>query len=123
MSPGSPINIGGTPKASAISRAAAAFSATKSMSAGDSTATLVTLNLFLTVPMAALVAAPVWATPDLHQIGLLALQGVLGAACMALMTHAFSLADASIVAPVDFLRLPLIALTSMLRNVHYPLFV
>ncbi len=86
----------------------------KSMSSGDSTATLVTLNLFLTVPMAALVAAPVWVTPDMQQISLLALQGVLGAACMALMTHAFSLADASIVAPVDFLRLPLIALLGWL---------
>lgn len=86
----------------------------KSMSSGDSTATLVVLNLFLTVPMAALVAAPVWSTPGLHEMGLLALQGVLGAACMALMTHAFSLADASIVAPVDFLRLPLIALMGWL---------
>lgn len=28
---------------------------------------------------------------------------------MALMTHAFSLAEASVVAPVDFLRLPLVA--------------
>ncbi len=82
----------------------------KSMSSGDSTATLVIWNLFLTVPMAALVALPVWTTPTLHEFGLLALQGVLGAICMALMTHAFSLADASIVAPVDFLRLPLIAL-------------
>ena len=86
----------------------------KSMSSGDSTATLVVLNLFLTVPMAALLAAPVWSTPGLHEMGLLALQGVLGAACMALMTHAFSLADASIVAPVDFLRLPLIALMGWL---------
>ena len=86
----------------------------KSMSSGDSTATLVVWNLFLTVPMAALVAATVWTTPTLPQFGLLALQGVLGAACMALMTHAFSLADASIVAPVDFLRLPLIALIGWL---------
>lgn len=86
----------------------------KSMSSGDGTATLVVLNLFLTVPMAALVAAPVWSTPGLHEMRLLALQGVLGAACMALMTHAFSLADASIVAPVDFLRLPLIALMGYL---------
>ena len=86
----------------------------KSMSGGDDTSTLVVLNLWLTVPMAALVAAPVWAMPDAQEWGLLALQGVLGAACMALMTHAFSLADASIVAPVDFLRLPLIALIGWL---------
>jgi drug/metabolite transporter (DMT)-like permease len=86
----------------------------KSMSSGDSTATLVVWNLFLTVPMAAVLAATVWTTPTGFEFGLLAVQGVLGAVCMALMTHAFSLADASIVAPVDFLRLPLIALMGWL---------
>lgn len=82
----------------------------KSMSSGDRTATLVIWNLFLTVPLALVLALPVWTTPDAGQLGLLALQGVLGAACMALMTQAFGMADASIIAPVDFLRLPLVAL-------------
>lgn len=81
----------------------------KSMSAGDSTATLVLWNLFLTVPMALVVALPFFTMPSAGQMALLAMQGGVGAACMALMTHAFSLADASIVAPVDFLRLPLVA--------------
>lgn len=81
----------------------------KSMSGRDKTITLVIWNLFLTVPLALLLALPVFTWPDAHQLGLLALQGVLGAACMGLMTHAFHLADASIVAPVDFLRLPLVA--------------
>ena len=81
----------------------------KSMSSGDRTATLVVWNLFLTVPLAFVLALPFWVTPSWDQLGLLALQGVLGAGCMALMTHAFSLADASIIAPVDFLRLPLVA--------------
>lgn len=81
----------------------------KSMSSGDGTATLVLWNLFLTVPMAAVLAAPFFVMPSAAEWGLLAVQGVLGAACMALMTHAFSLADAQVVAPVDFLRLPLVA--------------
>lgn len=81
----------------------------KSMSSGDRTATLMLWNLFLTVPMAFVLALPFWVTPSWDQLGLLALQGVLGAGCMALMTHAFSMADASIIAPVDFLRLPLVA--------------
>ncbi|PZU89992.1 MAG: EamA/RhaT family transporter [Shinella sp.] len=81
----------------------------KSMSSGDRTDTLVCLNLLLTVPMAAVLAALVWTTPTWHQFGLLALQGVLGAICMSAMTHAFSLADASVVAPVDFARLPMVA--------------
>jgi drug/metabolite transporter (DMT)-like permease len=50
-----------------------------------------------------------WTTPTLWEGGLLVVQGVLGAANMSLMTHAFSLAPATIVAPVDFLRLPLVA--------------
>ncbi|WP_113337945.1 DMT family transporter [Rhizobium cremeum] len=81
----------------------------KSMSSGDRTDTLVCLNLLLTVPMAAVLAAMFWTTPTWHQFGLLTLQGVLGAICMSAMTHAFSLADASVVAPVDFARLPMVA--------------
>lgn len=86
----------------------------KSMSGGDGTATLVVLNLLLTVPIALVLALPFWGPVAPWQLGLLAVQGVIGAACMALMTHAFSLADASIVAPVDFLRLPFIALFGFL---------
>ncbi|MDH2327185.1 DMT family transporter [Cereibacter sp. SYSU M97828] len=86
----------------------------KSMSSGDRTDTLVVLNLLLSAPIALLIALPVWDMPDRAQFALLALQGVLGAANMALMTHAMSLADASVVAPVDFLRLPLVALVAWL---------
>nr|CAD6419389.1 EamA/RhaT family transporter [Rhizobium sp. Q54] len=82
----------------------------KSMSKGDATGTLVVWNLLLTVPIALILAAPFWTMPGSKELGLLALQGVVGAACMGLMTHAFSLAPATIVAPVDFLRLPLVAL-------------
>ena len=52
--------------------------------------------------------------PTLWQGALLMVQGVLGAANMALTTHAFSLAPATIVAPVDFLRLPLVAAAAYL---------
>ena len=82
----------------------------KSMSKGDRTSTLVIWNLLLTVPIALAFALPFWTMPGSREMGLLALQGVVGAACMGLMTHAFSLAPATIVAPVDFLRLPLVAL-------------
>jgi drug/metabolite transporter (DMT)-like permease len=81
----------------------------KSMSSGDRTDTLVVWNLLLTAPMALVPALLFWTEPSAAAVGLLAVQGVLGAACMALMTHAFSLADAKVVAPVDFLRLPLVA--------------
>lgn len=81
----------------------------KSMSKCDATSTLVVWNLLLTVPIALLLAIPFFAIPGPREMGLLALQGVVGTACMGLMTHAFSLAPATVVAPVDFLRLPLVA--------------
>lgn len=82
----------------------------KSMSRGDATSTLVVWNLLLTVPISLVMAVPFFIMPGNRELALLALQGVVGTSCMGLMTHAMSLAPASVVAPVDFLRLPLVAL-------------
>nr|CAD6616961.1 EamA/RhaT family transporter [Rhizobium sp. Khangiran2] len=81
----------------------------KSMSRGDATSTLVVWNLLLTVPIALLLAVPFFDMPGNRELALLAIQGIVGTSCMGLMMHAMSLAPASIVAPVDFLRLPLVA--------------
>jgi drug/metabolite transporter (DMT)-like permease len=81
----------------------------KPMAAKDRTETLVAWNLILTVPIAAVPAIWFWTPPTLAAWGLLALQGALGALNMALVTRAFSLAEASLLAPIDFLRLPIVA--------------
>ncbi|NJO34763.1 MAG: DMT family transporter [Rhodospirillales bacterium] len=81
----------------------------KPMAAKDRTETLVAWNLILTVPIAALPAIWFWTPPTVQEWGLLALQGALGALNMALVTRAFSLAEASLIAPIDFLRLPIVA--------------
>lgn len=81
----------------------------RGMAQRDSTPRLIAWNLLAMVPLAALAAAPVWVTPHPQQLALLALQGVLGAANMTLITRAFALADASVLAPLDFLRLPIVA--------------
>ena len=81
----------------------------KPMSARDSTETLVAWNLILTVPIAALPAALIWTTPSPLEWGLLAVQGALGALNMGLITRAMSLAEASLVAPFEFFRLPIVA--------------
>lgn len=81
----------------------------KAMSARDGTETLVAWNLILTVPLAVVPAIWFWTTPTPAQWALLALQGALGAFNMAAVTKAFSLAEASLIAPIDFLRLPLVA--------------
>lgn len=82
----------------------------KPMSAHDSTQTLVAWNLIVTVPIALIPALLVWKTPELWEWGILAIQGALGALAMFLVTRAFSLAEASLLVPMDFLRLPIVAL-------------
>lgn len=81
----------------------------KPMSARDSSETLVAWNLIATVPIAAVPAFFVWSTPTATEWLLLALQGLLGVLNMALVTRAFSLAEASLIVPIDFLRLPFVA--------------
>ncbi len=86
----------------------------KMMARQDSTQTLVSWNLVVMVPLAALPAMFVWATPTLTQLALLATQGILGALTMSLMTRALGMADASLLAPIDFIRLPIIAIFAFL---------
>lgn len=86
----------------------------KPMTARDSSETLVAWNLILMVPIAAVPAVFVWITPTPGEWAILALQGGLGALSMALATKAFSLADASLITPFDFLRLPFAAMLGFL---------
>lgn len=64
------------------------------------------LNLVITVPVALLIAIPVWDTPSLDALGLMALQGVGGLMAQLAFAKAMKLADASLLVVVDFIRLP-----------------
>ncbi|NQW00803.1 MAG: DMT family transporter [Rhodospirillales bacterium] len=86
----------------------------KRMSARDSTETLIAWNLIVTVPLAAIPVYWFWTTPSWQQLALLALQGGVGALNMAMITRAMALADVSHIAPIDFLRLPAVALLAYL---------
>jgi drug/metabolite transporter (DMT)-like permease len=86
----------------------------KPMTARDSSETLVAWNLILMVPIAAVPALFVWVTPSPGEWAILAVQGALGALCMALATKAFALAEASLITPFDFLRLPFVAILGYL---------
>jgi len=86
----------------------------KQMSASDTTDTLVAWNLLLIVPLSLLPAMWFWTTPTLSQLALLALQGGAGALSMTLITRSLSLAEASYLAPIDFLRLPAVAILAFL---------
>jgi drug/metabolite transporter (DMT)-like permease len=81
----------------------------KAMARLDRTDTLVAWNLIVSVPLAAVPALLVWQNPSAWHWGLLAVQGALGALNQVMVTRAFQLADASLVAPIDFLRLPFVA--------------
>jgi drug/metabolite transporter (DMT)-like permease len=81
----------------------------KVMAGRDSTDTLVAWNLVMMVPLSLLPALFFWTTPSLLVLGLLAIQGAIGAISMTAITRAVSLADVSAIIPFDFLRLPLVA--------------
>ncbi|MFK7963450.1 MAG: DMT family transporter [Burkholderiaceae bacterium] len=86
----------------------------KRMSAHDATDTLVAWNLILTVPLASLPLWWFWTPPDMAQLALLFIQGAAGALTMSMITWALSLAPASYIAPIDFLRLPAVAVMAYL---------
>jgi drug/metabolite transporter (DMT)-like permease len=82
--------------------------------------TIVTLNLALSVPLALLLALPFWVTPTLASVGLMAAQGALGAGSQLCFIRALKLADASLMMPVDFARLPFVALLGFLAFGQVP---
>jgi drug/metabolite transporter (DMT)-like permease len=84
------------------------------MALRDTTDRLVAWNLIAMVPLGFIAILPVWTTPTPAQIGLMALQGGMGALNMALITRAFGMASASFLAPLDFLRLPVVGAMAFL---------
>ena len=69
---------------------------------------VVALNVLLTIPIAAILMIPVWATPSPAMLGLMVVQGLIGGVSQLCVSRAMSMADASIISPIEFLRLPLV---------------
>lgn len=86
----------------------------KFLSGRDPPSTIVGLNLLLSVPLALLLALPVLGLPSWPMLGLLAFQGAVGAVSMTMVTRAMALCDASFLSPIEFVRLPLVALIAYL---------
>lgn len=61
-----------------------------------------------------------WQTPDLVQIGWLFLAGVLGVVGQASLARAYDAGEISIVAPFDFMRLPIAALLGFIVFAEIP---
>lgn len=82
----------------------------KRMAEHDTSDRLVAWNLLAMTALGFGLALIVWKTPTPCQLMLLCVQGALGAANQTLVTKAMKLSDASFVGPLDFLRLPAVAL-------------
>lgn len=85
------------------------FIGVKRLSSSESTATIVMYQTLWSALVLALVAVPVWITPTWTTLGFSAAMGVLGTTGIVCTSRAFSLAEASAIAPLDYLRLPFIA--------------
>ncbi len=84
--------------------------ATKRLSSTDSPLVVLFYMSLIQLPLGLIPALPDWVMPTLADLPWIACVGVAGYTAHYCMTRAFRLADASLVVPLDFLRLPLIAL-------------
>ena len=83
--------------------------ATKRITRNDSTFAVLFYMQAIQLPIAFVLAWPVWVSPEAGDLPWIAATGACGLAAHFCMTRALRIADATIVAPIDFLRLPLIA--------------
>lgn len=88
------------------------FIAVKRLSATESTATITIYQTLWSALLLTLIAVPVWITPTWATLGYSAAMGGLGTTGIIFTSRAFSMAEASIVAPLDYVRLPFIAIVA-----------
>jgi drug/metabolite transporter (DMT)-like permease len=86
----------------------------KIMARTESAGGITTYMVLLTTPMTLLAALFVWQDPSLEQLAFAALLGAAGSAGHFCMSRALATADATLVAPLDYLRLPIVALIAFL---------
>ncbi len=85
------------------------FIGVKHLSATESTATITVYQTLWSALLLTVIAIPVWITPSWPILAYSAAMGVLGTTGIICTSKAFSLAEASFVAPLDYVRLPFIA--------------
>ena len=87
---------------------------TKRLSATDSPLVILFYMSVIQLPLGLIPALPAWVTPTVADLPWVVGVGVAGYSAHYCMTRAFRLADATLVVPLDFLRLPLIAVVGAL---------
>ncbi len=92
----------------------------KVMSRTESTGAIVTYMVLFTTPVSLVPALLVWRQPDLSDLGFAALLGLAGTLGHLCLTRALATADATVVVPFDYLRLPAVALLAWLAFGEVP---
>ncbi len=88
--------------------------ATKRLSGQDSAFAILFYMAVIQLPLGLIPALPQWVWPGMRDLPWVIALGVVGLTAHYCMTRAFRIADAMVVVPIDFLRLPLIAVVGML---------
>jgi drug/metabolite transporter (DMT)-like permease len=88
--------------------------ATKRLSEGDSAFAILFYTGVIQLPLGLIPALPEWVWPGMRDLPWVFVIGAAGLVAHYCMTRAFRIADAMVVVPIDFLRLPLIAVVGML---------
>jgi drug/metabolite transporter (DMT)-like permease len=88
--------------------------ATKRLSGRDSAFAILFYMAVIQLPLGLVPALPQWVWPGVRDLPWVFVIGAVGLSAHYCMTRAFRLADAMVVVPIDFLRLPLIAVVGML---------
>jgi len=83
---------------------------TKSLSKSDGPLTILFIMFAMQLPISAIGAYFVWTTPMLIDWPWIILVGLMSLTAHYCMTRAISLADVTIVIPIDFMRMPIIAI-------------
>lgn len=71
-------------------------------------------------PLAVIAAALVWQMPNFEQFGWLLFMGFIGALTQRALNRAYVAADATVVAALDFLRLPVAAVIGLIFFAEFP---
>jgi drug/metabolite transporter (DMT)-like permease len=92
----------------------------KIMARTESAGAITTYMVLLTTPMTLAAALFVWRNPTFAQLGWAALLGTAGSIGHFCMSRALATADATVVAPLDYLRLPIVALIAFVAFGEVP---
>ncbi len=85
------------------------FIGVKHLGETESAATITIYQTLWAALVLTLIAIPLWVTPTWATLGYSAAMGVLGTTGIICTSRAFAMAEASAIAPLDYLRLPFIA--------------